>query len=256
MSEPIYVALAMPRQGGMTEGAAKGFYLWPMKRTEERSLLQLASKSSLLNHCFNTLWSSALNCRDQFGVTHFAMIHSDIGPSPWWLDTLLDELVRLDADVVSAVVPMKGPAGLTSTAVDSDDPWEPRRLMMREVHKLPETFGPEDVGGPLLLNTGLWVCDLRKPWAEDVVFNSMERIIKKPDGEYEPQVISEDWLLSRRLNEFGCKLYATRRVAVEHEGTIEFTNTHPWGTESRDEKHYQRMAERAKTNGHVLEYTV
>lgn len=243
MSEP-YVALAMPRAGGITEGAAQGFYLWPMRPGKDGTCrcIQLQASSSLLNHCFNTLWASALSFREKIGLTHFAMIHSDVSPDRFWLNTLLDELTRLDADVVSAVIPMKDHKGLTSTGIQTDDPWETRRLTMREVMNLPETFSAKDVGGPLALNTGLWVCDFTKPWCEDLVFNSRERIVRKSDGDYESQVISEDWLMSQRLNQLGCKLYATRKVGVSHEGSIGFTNEYAWGQWDRDETHYRRMA--------------
>jgi len=202
--------------------------------------------TSLLNHCFNKCWVQALNMR-KAGATHFAMLHSDIAPDAGWLDVLVGELLRLDADVVSCVVPIKNNRGLTSTAVQvSEDLWGPpmpRRLTMREAFELPQTFGSEDVGGPILLNTGCWVCDLTKPWCENVWFESLERILKKPDGDFIEQCISEDWLFSARLHYKNAKLYATRKVQLKHIGETEFSNGHPWGAWQTDEVYQTALSE-------------
>ena len=111
----------------------------------------------------------------------------------------------------------------------------PKRLTMKEVFDLPETFGAEDVGCPILLNTGLFVYDITKPWAESIWFESLERIGKAPDGQMIAQCLSEDWLFSARLQQvYGAKLYATRKVKLYHDRE-EFTNAHPWGEWQTDE---------------------
>ena len=94
------------------------------------------------------------------------------------------------ADVVSTVLPIKDRRGVTSTAIDDpEDEWTPlRRLTMREVHRLPETFSAQaDCGYPnnaLLVNTGCFVLDLRKPSVERVprLRGIRDRVRKTPDG--------------------------------------------------------------------------
>jgi hypothetical protein len=190
-------------------------------------------RTSLLDHCFNRIWAKALDMRDQLDCTDLAIIHSDIGTDPGWLDILHKE--RGDADMCSAVVPIKNSCGLTSTALNTGDLWLPRRLVMKEVMAMPETFASEDVGYPLLLNTGLCVINLTRPWADQVCFDSLKRIVKKQDGTRVAQCVSEDWFFSNALNELGCKLVATRKVTVAHHGEREFTNNHPWGLWKTDD---------------------
>ncbi len=194
------------------------------------------SPCSILDHCFNRYWAEALNCRDTQGATHFAMIHADVCPEHGWASTLLDELTRLDADMVSAVVPLKDWRGLTSTAVyDGIDPWHSRQLSMKEVCNLPDTFGQADVG-PLLLNTGLWLCDLRKRWCKDWHFQTHTRIVKR-DGRRVAEVLSEDWAFSDFLNGRNAKIYATRKVKLRHVGVTDvFHNATAWGSCDTDDE--------------------
>src|ERR1700724_2919706 len=60
-----------------------------------------------IEHNFNMMWCCALNDRKANGYTHFAMVHSDIGTGPFWLDTLIEEMDRVDADVMTAVNAIK-----------------------------------------------------------------------------------------------------------------------------------------------------
>ncbi len=236
MTKPT-VVLSMPRRDSqMCVGAAEGFYLWPTGGDCE--VIRIYSESSLLCRGFNQLWSTALNLAPDY----FAMIHADVTPEPKWLDILLGELKRLDADVVSAVIPIKSKEGMTSTAVAGDDPWSPRRLSLTEVHDLPETFGAEDVGGPLLLNTGLWVCDFSKPWVREVGFGMQDRIWRDSDGQFSPQCVSEDWDFSHQLHAHNCRLFATRTVRVHHLGSIQYVNDRPWGDWETDRVHESKRA--------------
>jgi hypothetical protein len=181
----------------------------------------------LLDFNFNQYWAEALNQRDESGATHFAMIHNDVCPEAGWASILLDELTRLDADVVSAVVPLKDWSGDSSTAVyDGENPWERRKLSMAECHGLPEAFSAEDAGEPLMLNTGLWICDLRKPWCDDWHFQSQTRIVWK-NGRRVAEVMPEDWAFSHWLNQRGARLFATRKIKLLHVGQIGFPNAEP-----------------------------
>lgn len=211
--------------------------------------------TSLLPLTFNQLWAGALNAWTAGRVTHFAMIHDDIHPGPGWLDTLVREMARFDADLVSAVVPIKDGRGITSTAVEKDDRWNPRRLTMREVFKIAaglpagasKTFGSYEAGGPLLVNTGLWLCKLGD-WATRVHFRQTDRIVLQASGEYEPQTQSEDWDFSRQVREATGRdrVYATLAVPLDHERP-EWTNRRPWGQWETDELHLPpKAAEPAK----------
>ena len=109
---------------------------------------------------FNTLFAVALNRAARGEITHFAMLHADIAPMPGWLDVLLEECDRLDADLVSALVPLKDGRGITSSGLGRiGDPWGGafRRVAVRELAGLPETFDNADLGypqHPLLHNNG------------------------------------------------------------------------------------------------------
>lgn len=241
-ADKIRVAIGMPRPSDWVSfGAARG-YFWPVEDSNSCALNYInAGPCTLLNTSFNRLWAAALDARDKDGITHFAMIHNDVCPEDTWLLELIDELTSRDADIVSAIVPIKDDRGLTSTAVIYGDIWTRRRLTMTEVMALPETFGSEDVGGKLLLNTGLWVCDLRKPWCDQVNFESLERITII-DGDRVAEAVSEDWLFSYRLHEMlgGAALYATRKVKLYHDGGARsYVNHRAWGNQKIDEAYFK-----------------
>lgn len=240
--EPPLVAIAMARRGAqVNDGAAEGFYRFPCRKAQVAALVKPVS--TLLPFAFNQAWAGVLNLRDQgVNLRYFAMIHDDIAPEPWWLDKLIGELERTGADAVSAVVPIKDEKGLTSTAVYTGDIWLPRRITMREAMELPETFSAEDAGGPLLLNTGLWVADITKPWADEICFDFMNRIRRTSTGERVAECVPEDWLNSHRMNELGCKLMATRVVNLNHEGNMDYPNDTAWGTWDTDHTFKKRHA--------------
>ena len=236
--KPKKVALlGMPGYGELTAGAARGFF-----RAVDGKSLDLRLKiqaSSLLAHNFNVLWAWALNAARGGPVDYFAMQHSDIEPEDHWLDKLTGMLDSSGLDVLGVVAPIKDVRGLTSTAVARPDgnTWRVgHRLTMREVYRLPETFTSDDVGGPLLLNTGLWVCRFREGWAKEVHFEINDRIVFDSKSEtYVPEVEPEDWYFSRLLHELGLKVGCTRAVELGHRGGMTFGNAKPWG-----EYHYDR----------------
>jgi hypothetical protein len=171
------------------------------------------------------------------------MVHADIGPGPWWVDTLLAELDRLDADVISVVSPIKGEEGITSTAMLVNGERACRRLTLQEVHMLPETFSSLDIPyeGTLLVNTGCFLADIRKPWAEEVVFRETDRIEKYKD-DFQPSVMSEDWNWSLDMSRWTLNVYATRKVHLKHWGEKEYDNS-SWGTWGTDEEYLKIKAE-------------
>lgn len=229
---------------------------------------------SLLANCFNQLWCGALNLQmDGVDITHFAMLHNDVTPEDGWLGVLLEDLRDSQADLVSAVVPIKDPRGLTSTAIDScSDPFQiERRLTLAETSSLPPVFTAADCGFPdrrLLVNTGCWICQFNKPWRFQPHFEINDRIVYVvsetgaripqeeavetlfrdrdsnrdgdgssglPAGRWMAEVNPEDWNFSRQIQDLGCKVVATRRVRLLHTGSISYNNYDVWGEMQRDE---------------------
>lgn len=212
-------------------------------RTVYPSIFQIAG-GSLLAYQFNTLWLMALEAK----ADYFVMVHADIVPELTGIQKLVEECIALDADVVSAVSPIKTQDGLTSTAIaNADELWHPRRFTMHEVFKFPETFDAAATGNPdraLLINTGMMCCNLNRPWVEDACFTIGDKIEMQADGKRHPLVLPEDWGFSWFLHERGAKVYATRKVLLDHYGTLAFPNTQAWGTAHHDPAHPEVAASR------------
>ena len=182
---------------------------------------------SLLAYAFNTLWVHALAERKN-GLTHFLLLHADIVPyDDDWLSQLYHEMERVGAQVLAAVSPLKGPSGLTSTALDGTPL---RRFTMTEIMAQPETFTHPD----LLINTGMLLVDMRADWVEQIAFTIKDGISKNPDGSYTVLCASEDWDFSRQARRLGVQLWATRKVRLCHVGQGYFPNFQEWGTEASD----------------------
>lgn len=191
--------------------------------------------SSVLTSCFNKMTCEAMNARELEGFTHLAMIHADINPDPCWLDVLVEELEVGRFDMVSAVIPIKDFKGLTSTGLSTPaGRWAVRRLTMREVFELPETFTAQDVPWrteeeSLLLNSGCFVMRFDRPWFAGLHWRQQDRIVKVlTTGQFGNESQSEDWDWSRQLIDRGCRLAATRKVGLFHERP-EFHNRAAWG---------------------------
>lgn len=200
-------------------------------------------------NAFNTVWADALNAAAAGECTHFAMLHLDVVPQDFWLDPLLAEMDRLYADAIAAVVPIKDDRGLTTIAIgDLCDRWNPlRRLTLKEIYKLPETFDAADAGypeSPLLWNEGCCVMDLRQEVfhrTDDtgrarVYFGSPMDVSRGEDGKFRTRWEPEDWFFSRQLHDAGGVAYATRKVRLDHVGPMAFPNDRPWGRYEHDEE--------------------
>jgi len=193
---------------------------------------------SLLTKNFNDMYCSALNARKD-GITHFCMLHSDIIPESFWLDKMLEIMEKYQADMLSAIVPIKDNSGFTSTALD-ELPYEGapdhrvRRLTMKEVYtKFPSTFTHERI----LLNTGLMLINIQNKIFEQCWFNFYDRIERDEEtGEFYPISMPEDWLFSRQARMAGAKLFATREVKLIHRGQQGFSNAFAWGKFDTDGK--------------------
>ncbi len=257
------VFVAMPSYSATCthDGAWRALHLWPSSN-EDLGIMASVYSNSLLTRGFNHLWAEAVKRAEQGTVTHFAMLHSDVIPDPHWVDTLWEEMTRLDADIVSCVIPIKTTQGLTSTGMEiPGSQFMVRRLTMHEVMDLPETFNADDVthaglnelGGRLLVNTGCWIADLRKSWVHELDdknnlkchFTINDAIHKEADGAFCVGVEPEDWFFSRTVQDVApeAKLYATRKVRCEHKGEASYVNDVAWGTSQRDDETLCALAE-------------
>jgi len=202
--------------------------------------------TSLLTKGFNVHWAQAIIG----GFDLFAMLHADICPEPGWLDTSVESLLFRDADLVSASVRLKDRSFEYSVAIDT--PEGPVRLNKAELDALPDVFDRNDVGkllglrtgGALLVNTGCFVANLRKPWVRSVGFQINTSIEWFPDG-HDPAVAlkvePEDWGLSRQLYNLGATgVYGTTRVRTRHLGD-EFYDSHVELADDLREKLSQRI---------------
>lgn len=191
-----------------------------------KSLTYIKMKTSLLTQSFNIIWATALNLKQDPGLTHLLMLHADVIPvGNDWIDTLLEEMEATQADVLSAIIPIKDDRGLTSTAIDTD-PWCPTRITLHQaINEMPTSWTSKDV----LLNTGLMLVDFRKNWVTDICFTIKDKLVIRPDGRWAAMVEPEDWNFSRQCHALGLKLVATRVVDVKHQGTKDYCSDMVWG---------------------------
>lgn len=246
MDDTPRVFLAMPHHADVVHyKAAQSFHL---EATEGACRYRCyAIQTSLLARGMNVLWAQALELADRGEFTHFAMLHSDIAAEKGWLDKLMAEMEKHDAQVMSAVSPLKDGRGLTSTGVGEPDPWGPvRRLTMAEVGQLPETFGRADVTEELdqvlLVNTGCMLVDVRGGWCREtngengdalVYFTIKDRVVREGDR-WMVKVRPEDWNFSRMAARQGARVMATQAVKLEHLGGFAYPNHLAWGSWDTD----------------------
>jgi hypothetical protein len=223
--------------------------------SRNHQMCEVPADGSIIDSQCTKLWCDALNNRHQ-GVTYFAMLHSDVTPEPWWVDTLIEQAELHGADFVSALVAVKNLSGAYSTGIStSDGERHFRRLSRRQVQHpdFPTTFGIEEAatalerlpeplripevprGGFLLANTGCMVCRVDRPWAEHVVFNSVTVIEKFKGGVVKPYTFSEDWYFTRGIAQHGGRVMATKTVATSHMGTMHYASEGDWGQDQDDE---------------------
>jgi hypothetical protein len=231
MNDSVFVAI--PSRGMISAGLLRAM----AQPGEGVSLYDVRAKgSSLLAFSFNALWCEALNERDKF--RWFVMCHDDIVPEDGWLKIMLEEREKIGADILHVVSPLRDQRGLTSTGRMSLETHETRRLSLNEISALPETFDMQAagfIGDLMLMNTGLWICDMRAPWVDKIHFQMRDRIVVEPDGTYKPQCVGEDWLFSIVAYRLGLKLAATRKVRLKHGvGELAFPNYGDWGTWETD----------------------
>lgn len=191
--------------------------------------------TSLLANGFNELWCQAAN---DGSFSHWMLLHSDCAPQGPWLDTMLGEMDRCSADVLHACTAIKDVRGLTSTAVgDLTNEWAPvRRVAVRELPKLPVTFGVEateslwgwtrDPARHLLPNTGVMLVKFGSWVREFPGFCIRDRIVGDPRV---AQVVPEDWNFGFWCARRGLRVLATRAVSVDHYGRSVYATDRAWG---------------------------
>ncbi len=236
------VFLAIPHTGTVSGESLPGL-IWATRRGK---LTVAPGKISLLATNFNQLWCEALNEDEKEHFTHWAMHHSDIQAPNWWIDTLIDEMDRVGADVISVAVALKDERELTTTAVGSGDN-SIRRLTLTDLENLPATFSISDIPGDepnrrLLINTGLWVCRFRNDWKKPPAFPGFhlkDQIrFNSETKKYEALCLSEDWGISEWFHNHGLKVFATSIFEVTHYGVSGYSNkkkrTGRWVTDLGD----------------------
>jgi hypothetical protein len=186
---------------------------------------------SLLAANFN----KALCAAKDGGYEWMLMWHGDLFPLGGdWLAGMIAAADERRADVFSAVSPLKGPHGLTSTACDTAEGI--RRITMTELGKLPEVFCAADVGERLwpctrlLINTGMMLVRMARLDPVRCHFTIEDQIALNGAGKHDFRVMPEDWHFSRACNRAGLRVYASKRPAVAHVGQVEYrSDGEPWG---------------------------
>lgn len=235
MDDRRRIVLGMPGYGRQSAGAGRSFWHACSDMSRVWNYYQCGS---LLASNFNQLWCLALNLsHNGHRVDYFAMLHDDVSCDDYWLDTMIGELEDNQLDVLGAVVPIKDTRGMTSLALHGEDNWLPfARLSMHDIYELPETFTSSDLDNrPLLINTGCFVVRWDQDWCRQVRFEINDRIVfNRRVNRYQAQTEPEDWYFSRLCHELGLRIGATRKVAISHQGDMEFSNTMPWGSQRYD----------------------
>lgn len=224
MPSDYKIFIAIPTYDGRIDFRCVNALMTASKRIEHSFNYRA---SSLLAWTFNGLWADALNAKHKDGYTHFLMVHADVVPEHYFADKMLDVMEAEKASILSVVLPIKNRTGLTSTAIDSDD-WQPSRLTMKQIAALEMmTFSHPK----LLVNTGLMMVDLRKPWIYEAHFTINDRLDRDPKtGLYSPRCQPEDWQFSRMARKANAgRICATKAIKATHIGSADYPNHGDWG---------------------------
>jgi len=251
MTDKPRVMMGMPNYDGTVQIMASVTFLQTgCTETNCQVVERVSSGGSLLARSFNMLWAQAINMARSGKLDYFVMQHADLAPEPGYVDKLVHILEKNDADVVSVVVPIKDQRGLVSTGLCSmTDRFIPgRRFTMREMTQegMPTTFDSEAIGHgdkALLINTGCFIADVRKSWAQAqdesgylLSTFSIDDRIRDIGDKLEVGVEPEDWRFSRYLHASGAKVLATREITALHFGGTAYTNERAWGAWQHDQE--------------------
>lgn len=214
------VFLAVPTYDQKIDTGVLQGILSPSRR---HRIVPAAQPGSLLGKTFNQLWIGGVLS----GCDYFAMLHADIEPDIYWIDTLVQELEDTGSDVLSATVLIKNDTGEYSTGLGH--PGRPCHYRLTSDHfdALPVTFDSDDLRrvsgrtGNLCVNTGCWVCRLKQSWTRQVHFNVTTWI----DWTQDPpraESIPEDWAFSHMVRSLGGRVRGTKLVGTTHHGRYEY----------------------------------
>lgn len=231
-ANPFRVLIGMPWDGKSVHLAAAKAFFHPCRKDSaiEFRLMDHGGCAVLMNH--NAILSKAIDLYEAGEIDALAILHGDIGANTGWLDDLYAPMLEKGLDLIAASVPIKDDRGLTSTAVDDmEDDYAPRRLTQRQVAELPEVFTDSDIGGPILLNTGMMLLKFG-PWVltdPAPIHFEFVNCIKKKDGVRFPWFKPDDWQLSRMCRKLGLKLACTKSIPLHHFGDKVYKSTETWG---------------------------
>jgi len=231
------ILLGVPSSGTIHESAAQASYHASLRHQVHR----LPSTFSGPN--YNAVWNAALNSGMEKRITHFAMMHTDIqiqedeaDTGTRWLDRMVEEMDKVNADFISTPIAIKDALGLTSCGIGNpENRWNPwRRFCVCELENMPMTFNAKDVGYGdkfLIHNHALCLWDMRKPcWYQtdennrcQYIFN-LEEDIRLENGKWVRYFHSEDWFYSRCMWKMNVNTYITRVVKVIHHGGMGYSN--------------------------------
>lgn len=210
----------------------------------EHEILIRHSGISLLAMNFNGLLCSALNQTP--ACDYFLLHHNDIGIGPdacGWLDYMIEQIQEHKAAALSLVVPIKDGRGMTSTGLlkRTHGKREHRRIVVKELDGLPDTFDVKDVAKLfdaetpedclMTVNTGVLLLDLKqiRPHIEKLCFTIRDKITIREDGLAAVHVWPEDWNFSEAAHDLGLHVIANKNVPLTHKGNLGFMTGARWG---------------------------
>ena len=201
-----------------------------MQLAKKHTLHYMPVSASLLAFAHNLCLS---NARAVPHADYYINLHSDISPEPDGLVKLVDLAEKHGADVMSVISPIKDGRGVTSTGTGSkEDDWiSVKRFTMKQLMKdFPPTFGQDAVEpGVLMVNTGVLLINLRRPWVKDICFTVRDRNVTDDKGIIHPVILPEDWGFSHDVYRWGAKVMVTREVVINHHGGTAYPNNIAWG---------------------------
>jgi hypothetical protein len=242
--ERLRIMLAVPGNQ-LTFGSALGILF-----SSQDHDIDLANSRGTWDNMLNLL-VSALNARRENKTDMLAMLHQDVAPDKWWIDTLVKEKETKGVSFISVMNAMKDIRGLLSCGVGNpfNDPWMGLdfRFTAREVQTMPETFTAADIGyadRPIMHNNGCILFDLRderffsefEDGSLKVCWDFPKKILPDETGKLYAQAISEDWWLSWMLYQIGIPTAITRKVRTHHGVGQEFPNDQAWGIWEHDQE--------------------
>ena len=229
---PVHLFVGYPLRPGATLENTEEFGALTFKLPTGYTFSYRHVESSEYCRNFNFLWRVAHN-DPQHKFTHWGLNHDDvegeITDGKGWGDILIDEMEKVGADVMAAVIAIKDHTGDTSTAIRDPLRGGVRRLSLKDIHeRLPETFCIDDVrdagikidnDDTLLINTGLFVVRLDKSCMRKFPgFETRHWIAENGEGQLVQGELTEDWNFSEWARRQGLKVFATRKVITSHFG--------------------------------------